>query len=543
MRIRIPAFNGIVPRTSPRLLEPTFAQIAENVKLWNGTLRPWRGTVKVGDLPRVGAKVTIYRFGHDDPDPTQYWFHWTKDVDVVRSPVGGNERTFFSGDGAPKVTDSVLALTGGGALPNAAYDLGVPSPTQQPIVAVTGAAGASEQPVSRAVLYTFVNDWGEEGSHSPVSAVFSASASQTIELSNIEVPTGAQSYSTKRIYETAGTGASAAFYMKGEIPAGQTTFSYPASTGAVPNPDGTQAVGSPLVTAGWTPPPADLVCLTMIDGRILAGISGQSVRMSVPDYPYAWPEAYEFRFEFDPVAIAAFGNTLVVGTTGRPYLVSGFEPTTMQQTPIEREYACVSKRSMVAIGGGVAYASPDGMVVVDQSGATNVTERFFDRDQWQAFKPESMHAYWWDNRLVVFYDTGAKQGGLVFAPGAEPTKLTLYSAGAYVDPQLDALFLIVGNEVHQFDAGADLTMRWRSKLFDTGRPLNFSCARVVCTGAATMKLYGDGALQHAEAVASDDPFRLPDGYLADEWEIEFEGTGEVFSVDVAENMRELKASA
>lgn len=540
MLIRLPTFNGIAPRMSPRLLADTFGTVASNARLWNGTLRPWRAAVKVADLPRVGAKQTIYRFGQDSPTDAQYWFHWLDDVDVVRSPVAGNERTFFSGDGAPKVTDSVLALTGGGALPNAAYDLGVPSPTTAPLAGVSGLPAAGEQVSTRYYVYTFVNDWGEEGSHSPVSAAVDATGSQTINLSNIEVPTGAQSYASKRIYETNGSGPSATFYMVKEIPAGTTSTSFLGAVAAVPNLDGTRGIGSALVTAGWTPPPSDLKCLTMMNGTTLCGIAGKAVRMAVPEYPYAWPEKNEFRFEFEPVAIASFGNTLVVGTTGRPYLIQGFEPETMQQTPIEREYACVSKRSMVAIGGGAAYASPDGMIVVDQGGATNITANFFDRDQWQALKPESMHAYWWDNRLVVFYDNGTKQGGLIFPPGQEPTEFGFYAPGAYVDPIRDALYLIVGNEVHKFDAGDPLTFTWRSKIFAVPRPLNFSCAQVHASGAVTAKFYGDGVLRHTRTVASNAPFRLPGGFLSDEWEVELSGTGEVFSVDIAENMRELK---
>lgn len=540
MLVRIPTFNGIVPRTSPRLLQDTFAQTAVDTKLWNGTLRAWRESVKVADLPRAGIKQTVYRFGQDHADDTAFWFHWTQQVNVVRSPVAGNERTFFSGDGAPKVTDSVLALTGGGAYPNAAYDLGVPSPTQAPTAVVTGAPDPDEQVTSRFYVYTFVNEWGEEGSHSPVSAQVDARASQTITLSNMEVPTGAQSYSAKRIYETAGTGAAASFFFKTQVAAGTDSVSFLGSTAAVPNPDGTFGVGSLMKTAGWTPPPADLRGMRIMAGQILYGLSGNKLRMAEPGFPYAWPTNYSFAFEFDPVAAGSYGNTIVVATKGTPYIIAGYEPATMQQTKIERQYACVSARSLVEIGGGVAYASPDGMIVVDQGGATNITAGYYDADQWKALKPESMHAYWWDNRIVLFYDTGTKQGGLIFAPGAEPTELGWYTTGAYVDPLRDNLYVIVGNELHRFDSGTPRTFQWRSKIFSTGRPLNFGAAQVRCEGSVIARFYADGTLRHTQPIANREPFRLPGGFLADEWEIGLEGTGEVFSVAFAERMAELK---
>lgn len=60
-----------------------------------------------------------------------FWFHWLTDVDVVRSPIAGDttERTYFTGDGAPKMTDSSLATTGGGTdYPTNALNLGIPAP-------------------------------------------------------------------------------------------------------------------------------------------------------------------------------------------------------------------------------------------------------------------------------------------------------------------------------------------------------------------------------------------------------------------------------
>lgn len=545
MLLRVPTTNGIKPRVSARLLDDSFAQVANNCKLWNGTVRGWRAPVAVADLPD-SLRETIYRFGQDSAVDTQYWFSWDSDVDVVRSPIAGNERTFFSGDGLPQVTDSVLALTGGGALPNVSYDLGVPSPTQTPTAVVTGTAATGAQAVSRYYVYTFVNDWGEEGGVSPVSGEVVAYSGQTVTLSSLEVPTGDNSYSVKRIYETQGIDESAGWYLKAEVSAALTSASVPAASAAVPNPTGNvSAVGSLLITQRFAMPPADLTCLTMLGADILCGISGNAVRMCEPGYPYAWPARYEFKFDHEPIAIASFGNTLVVGTRGVPYVIQGFEPTTMQQTKIEREYACVSKRSMVSVGGGVAYASPDGMILVDAGGATNITEPFIDPDQWKAYDPTSMHAYWWDNQLVIFYDTGTVSGGIILPPGREPTTIDLYTPGAYVDPQFGHLYLIDGSDVMRFDdeAGAAGAFTWRSKIFQVGRRLNFGAAQVHCTGPVTLKVYADGVLRHTQVVASTDPFRLPGGFLASEWEFELTGTGEVlFPLAVAETMAELKAA-
>ncbi len=66
-----------------------------------------------------------------------YWFHWTTDVDVVRSPIAAdtNERTIYTGDSEPKVTNSDIATAGGGTdYPTNSYTLGIPQPTAIPRV-------------------------------------------------------------------------------------------------------------------------------------------------------------------------------------------------------------------------------------------------------------------------------------------------------------------------------------------------------------------------------------------------------------------------
>lgn len=543
MLIHLPTFNGTSPRTTPRLLKDTFAQVARDTKLWNGTLRPWRAATQVAALSKVGTELTIYRFGQTEPGDSQYWFHWTTDVDVVRIPAASGERTVFSGDGPPKVTDAVLALTGGGSLPNAAWTLGVPSPTLAPGVSTTGSAGVGEQVVDRYYVYTFVNAQGEEGGVSPVSAVLSAYASQDVVLSALEVPSGAQGFTSKRIYETQGVGESADFYLVAEVSAGATSATFPADSANRPNPAGTvAAIGSKLRTADFFPPPEALFCLRRAPGTgLLAGLAEGKLRFCEPNYPYAWPPKYEYPFDHDPVAIGVYGTTIVVGTRGTPYLVQGIDPANMQVTPLEHQYACVSKRSMIEVAGGVVYASPDGLVLVDNSGAQLVTKDFYDRDQWQALNPSSMHGVWWDNRIVMFYDAGgSSRGAIVLEPGAEPTDLDLYASAAWVDPQRDAMYLAIDNAVLRFDAGAARTFRWRSKIFKAGKRVNMGYGRSSVSGAVTMRLYGDGVLRATKTLVNDAVFSLPAGYTAGEWEIELEGTGEVRALQIAETVDELK---
>ena len=132
--IQVNKFSGVSPMTPPRYLGNESAQTATNCPIWKGSLQSIKGALALTPSPltKSGAIKSIYRYGFAQTNQLNYWFHWTTDVDVVQGFIAGDttERTYFTGDGVPKVTDTTLALTGGGNLyPIAAYNLGVPKPT------------------------------------------------------------------------------------------------------------------------------------------------------------------------------------------------------------------------------------------------------------------------------------------------------------------------------------------------------------------------------------------------------------------------------
>ena len=132
--IQVNKFSGVSPMTPPRYLGNEAAQTAINCPVWMGSLQPIKGALALSPSPltKSGNIKSIYRYDQTQTNELNYWFHWTTDVDVVQGFIAGDttERTYFTGDGVPKVTDTTLALTGGGNLyPIAAYNLGVPKPT------------------------------------------------------------------------------------------------------------------------------------------------------------------------------------------------------------------------------------------------------------------------------------------------------------------------------------------------------------------------------------------------------------------------------
>jgi hypothetical protein len=130
--IPIKSFGGISPKTPPRYLPDSGAQTALNAVVFNGSLQPLSTVgAAVHTLTKAGVPQTIYRFGQDSVSDSQYWFHWTSDVDVCRSQVSGDtsEWTFYTGDGAPKATYAQIALAGSN-YPFTSRLLGQAAPTQ-----------------------------------------------------------------------------------------------------------------------------------------------------------------------------------------------------------------------------------------------------------------------------------------------------------------------------------------------------------------------------------------------------------------------------
>ena len=131
---KITKFLGIAPKLSPELLPDAAAQIAVNVKLYSGDLIPYRESESVGSVGRSGELKTIYPLS--DPDTgVKSWLSWTTDVDVAvaSSSNDDDQRVYYTGDGAPKVTNWRTAISGAGPYPYAAYDLGLPLPTTKPV--------------------------------------------------------------------------------------------------------------------------------------------------------------------------------------------------------------------------------------------------------------------------------------------------------------------------------------------------------------------------------------------------------------------------
>lgn len=138
--VKIIGFLGTAPKISPELLPNTAGQIATNCKLYSGDLIPYPQPTVVANTLRTGTIKTL--FALRDPDTgVKKWLSWLTEVDIaVASKTDQDEQRFYySGDGAPKVSNYELATTGAAPYPVGYYDLGLPIPPDSSKLATTAA--------------------------------------------------------------------------------------------------------------------------------------------------------------------------------------------------------------------------------------------------------------------------------------------------------------------------------------------------------------------------------------------------------------------
>lgn len=556
-RIAINDFKGTFPRLEPIDLPAGAAVIADNCKLWSGGLRAWKGNSNpVATLTKTGEIQTIYRFARQAGDPSSgFWFHWDSAVDVLRGAIKNDtqERTIFSGDGAPAVTDASIATAGGGTnYPNNRYRLGIPQPNTPSVAGPNGTpdSGADEaDEENRIYVVTYISEWSsikEEGPPCLITEVVEGvRPGHTVELTALPTaPAGNYNITSKKIYRSASNGLDTSYYLVAELPIAQTSFTDDVAT---------ESLGEEIFSTGYFEPPADIHSFQMLGNGILVGASGNMICPSEPYLAHAFDPLYQQPMNYPIVGIGALSSGGVILTEENAAYLAGSSPELLRVDDYPDRRGCVSKRGIVSSAAGVIYASSDGLVLISEGGGMQLlSDPYFTRDEWQALKPESIHACVHDDQYIAFYDNGTTQGGFIIDPRMASkgiTWLDFYASAMYADSLADRLFMVINdNEVVRWDdnAASLRTYKWRSSTINNRSMLPFTAARVLADSYddLTFKLYvsdnGENwELKHTETVASYGAFRLPGGYMKPMIQIQLEGTDTVTGFDIAHSFREI----
>lgn len=442
--LRFAQFSGEIPKLISRLLPDSGSQHSENVRLDDGGLTPIRKARAVHTFGSSGL-TTIYKFGAT-------WLSWATVVNAVPGPVA-TDRLYYTGDGVPKMR-----------VGSTVYNLKVPFPTVQLTGSVSGVGSGNV--TTRLYVYTFVTDFGEESEPCPISADINWQSGQTVTLSGFQAAPVGRAITKQRIYRSQSSNQAGTdlFFLEERA----------ASTSNFVDTYAPDAFGEVLPSRDYNQPPDDLTGLVALPNGMMAGFSGKELCFCEPFQPHAWPEKYRLTTAFPIVGLGSYGTTVVAGTTGFPYVVSGNSPDSMIEEKIEVNLPCVNGRGLVDLGYSVAYPSNDGLVVVSNGGATVATDNLFTRPDWQRLTPGTIVSGQFTGRYFASFlyleadgETITEGTVAIDLTGQQPFVLRYpFRADAFhYDLPTGQLYYLVGDTVYEFDAlgQENEIMTWKSK--------------------------------------------------------------------------------
>jgi len=254
-----------------------------------------------------------------------------------------------------------------------------------------------------------------------------------------------------------------------------------------------------LASDDYDAPPANLSGLIAIQNNILAGFVGNQLFFSEPSRQHAWPKRYALTFDSVIVGIAAVSGFIAVLTETYPYRVSGSDPSIMAYARIDTLYPCLSKRSIVNMGYGVAYSTHGGIAIYAPTAGADLATRFVhDWDTWtELLDPSSIVATFHNGKYFASHSTDA----LIFERDDKIGGFFVRSRyrfdGVWVDPITNQLFYTIGNEglIYEWDSPQQplAALDWKSKVISNQDYINVGAARVIA----------DYTVSDAEAQAID----------------------------------------
>lgn len=405
----------------------------------------------------------------------------------------------------------------------------------------------------RVYVATFVNYYGEEGPPSDPTSdlVLTQGTAVTFATTPATSLSGSTDYNIQsvRLYRTDSSGNyrlvpktdSEGALVKDSN--GNVIYDIPYGTTNFVDKAVDSQLAESLPTIGWYQPPTNLQGIILFGGCIV-GFVDKTVYACVPYIPSAFPLEYQLNTEYPIVGLVNTAAGIIVLTQGTPALIIGTDPANWGIVKLESAQACVSARSIVDMGDYAMYASPFGLVGIQQNQATVPTENVFSRLQWQDYAPGNIKASFYEGKY--FGSNGSKS--FVFNPSTgDFMPLDMVFSAFYNDLSTDTLYVLQSNGViAAWDRGTGYqSYSWTGKIFQMPYPCNLGAAQVifepVSGTSSTFMLYADGVLKHTQAVTDNNPFRLPGGYLALTYQLKITGTARIKKMAAANTVSELRA--
>ncbi len=396
---------------------------------------------------------------------------------------------------------------------------------------------------------------------------------------------------TKRVYRSITTADGTQYFLVGSgIPAATTTFA-----------DNAEIIGEPIPSIGWAMPPPDLEGITVHPSGAMMGFVGNQVYISEPYSPYAWPLAYINVLDFPIVAISISGQSAIIGTEGKPYVLTFSDPISATPQKLDNNWPCLSKLGMIAFNAGVYYPTNLGLAYIGSGGTRIVTEALYAQRNWDLVNPRTFKAAAYDNRYYAIYENQNTTSILVISEAQGIVQITVAAEAVFTDRETGEIYIAQDKKIQQLNSLSEgnLEYSWTSKVFTLADPTNLGVAKldfnkrltsldleaiaalnalILENNTSALVLGGDfgsvafndmlavevaegdlvplidaslanycvfalivdGKTVYQTVVDDTEAFRLPSGFKYDNFAVRLSGTAEVTSVVVATTASELK---
>lgn len=449
----------------------------------------------------------------------------------------------------------------------------------------------------RSYVYTYVTEYGEESPPSPATLVLGWS--NAVWTLSLFTPPPDQMGVTRnikktRIYRTVtATGGATTYFFVSEVDVTDPIY-------VDQSDDDVVAANEQLASQLWTPPPENMQGILSMANGMAIGFTGNEVWFSAPYRPHAWPASYVLTTEFPIVGLGVCGTSVVICTSGVPYVATGVNPGAMSLTKLPNAEPCTSRGSILGATEGVYYASPNGLILVTTSGvAVNTTELWVTREKWQALTPQkNVRALMLVSSYFAFGTTSdgttdvAQKGFTIELNPADAASFSIWPQpgghrlgfqkltsplgynvdNVVLDPWTGQCMLVMNDSVYYYDFTDDAPVlvpyTWRSKEYKQKYRRNFEVVRIwfdVPPGTpdlsptrneadfddpswdtlganqyAILRVYANGNLVTAREVRyQNEILRIASGFKSTMWQFEITGRVEISGMQIGTSVKDL----
>ncbi|THA00468.1 hypothetical protein D3M79_04055 [Rodentibacter pneumotropicus] len=542
--IKLTQFGGIAPRQRPNNLHQAMAQVAEDVDLSRGTLRPWRTDKKVSD--KTGNSIFVDKCCYLAGDHCKASFSRI-DTDCCYIVASG-------------VKDYPVIQRKDNACNDNWNRLGFPVELNAPNAQFLGTLSQDFNQELRQYIYTLVDEFGFESAPSLPSDPIYVHNDQSVVISGLPTSYPTYSIAKVRLYcavtqldygeQVKDQNAEAHFLLVDEVSFGTGSYVHQAH----------RVYGEECLTEEYEPPHECMTDLQYCGNGQIGGLVGTELWLSEPLKPHAFPEAYRYgHFKGKPIRFLCGERAGYILTDSYPVVIEMESPCQSQGcrsiTQLEEPLPIISYQSACLYNGACFYATKDGLVMLAGNQAKVMTTALYTKDQWQALAPWQMIGVVHDGYYFGFTDRTSIRFKVPDSIHEDVqieqlTMLSIKPKAVYRSDQ-DELFFAADDGIYQWNAGDNWkAFRWRGRLHNLPQYMAMTAYKVVQDYEPNQvkhigykrhrsEMVQEPVILSDKTVIDSRPHRLKAGYATLFFDVEITGKGEVWEYHIATSVAEL----